>query len=83
MNLYLRLRRDLKESLENQLSIKGDSKSIKSLNEVDLNVIKNLEAQLNLMKKERDNAIQMWQNSLLIITQLEQELKVGSKLFRY
>ena len=28
------------------------------------------------MKKERENAMQMWHNSLGIITQLEQELKV-------
>lgn len=77
---YLRLRKDLKESIAGQLfPLDLDStlnnSSILNQNE-SLNAIKNLEQQLILIKKERENAMHMWQNSLGIITQLENELKV-------
>lgn len=42
----------------------------------DRNAIENLENQLSLMKKEREHAMEMWQNSLQIISNLEFELKV-------
>jgi hypothetical protein len=75
-----KLRKDLKESIAGQLF----PLDLDSNNDLDLinksesaNAIKNLEQQCNLLKKERDNSIQMWQNSLGIITQLENELKVN------
>jgi hypothetical protein len=75
-----KLRKDLKESIAGQLF----PLDLNSNNDLDLinksesaNAIKNLEQQCNLLKKERDNSIQMWQNSLGIITQLENELKVN------
>ena len=42
----------------------------------DKDIINNLENQLNLMRKERQNAVEMWQNSLHIISNLESDLKV-------
>ncbi len=82
---YLRLRRDLKDSIAGQLfPLDLDTK----LNESDLInknesliAIKNLEQQLNLIKKERDNSMQMWQHSLSLISQLETELKVINNYF--
>ena len=75
-----KLRKDLKESIAGQLF----PLDLDSNNDLDLinksesaNAIKNLEQQCNLLKKERDNSIQMWQKSLGIITQLENELKVN------
>jgi hypothetical protein len=74
-----RLRRELKDVLENQLSLQGlsgNSLKSNSSTQIERSVIQNLEAQLGLMKKERENAMQMWQSSLHIIAQLEQDLKV-------
>ncbi len=75
-----KLRKDLKESIAGQLF----PLDLDSNNDLDLinksesaNAIKNLEQQCNLLKKERDNSMQLWQNSLGIITQLENELKVN------
>lgn len=77
-----RLRRDLKESIAGQLfPLDLDSSLHENNATINQNesviAIKNLEQQLSLMKKERDNSMQMWQNSLGIITQLETELKVN------
>lgn len=75
-----KLRKDLKESIAGQLfPLDLDSNAdLDLINKSEsANAIKNLEQQCNLLKKERDNSIQMWQNSLGIITQLENELKVN------
>lgn len=76
------MRRDLKDSIAGQLfpldldtTLNNNNNNLRTQND-NLDVVKNLEQQFNLMKKERENAMQMWHNSLGIITQLEQELKV-------
>lgn len=74
------MRRDLKDSIAGQLfpldlDTTLNNNNLRTQND-NLDVVKNLEQQFNLMKKERENAMQMWHNSLGIITQLEQELKV-------
>lgn len=76
------MRRDLKDSIAGQLfpldldtTLNNNNNNLRTQND-NLDVVKNLEQQFNLMKKERENAMQMWHNSLGVITQLEQELKV-------
>ncbi|CAF0730140.1 unnamed protein product [Brachionus calyciflorus] len=69
-----KLRKDLKDALSNQIS-QFDRESLQNLNEADKNVVLNYEQQLDLLKKERENAMKMWHNSLTIISQLEQDLK--------
>ena len=74
------MRRDLKDSIAGQLfpldlDTTLNNNNLRTQND-NLDVVKNLEQQFNLMKKERENAMQMWHNALGVITQLEQELKV-------
>ncbi len=73
-----KLHKKLKEGVEKHLTYSQISITDKTKFEFDFNekrIIENLESQLNLMRKERENAIEMWQNSLSIISQLESELK--------
>jgi phage protein U len=73
------LRRDLKDNINNQLlKINGTTRTLNNTNDHEViteKTINNLKSQMVLMKQERDNSVEMWQNSLLIITKLEQELK--------
>ena len=74
-----KLRKDLKDSLENKFDpsdIDLNTGKIRHfIDHNDRDVIANLENQLSLMRKERQNAMDMWQNSLSIISNLEAELK--------
>lgn len=69
----------MKDSLEDKLSpsdLTGLNNVRYQTDTADKYVIENLENQLSLMRKERENAMEMWQNSLQIISNLENELKV-------
>ncbi len=73
-----RLHRSLKDGVEKQLANSELLGAAKTKFEFDFNdkrIIENLESQLNMMRKERENAVEMWQGSLNIISQLENELK--------
>lgn len=75
-----KLRKDLKDSLENKLDpsdteFSTGNKLRHFIDHNDRDVIANLENQLSLMRKERQSAMDMWQNSLSVISNLEAELK--------
>ncbi len=73
-----RLHGSLKDGVEKQLANSELLGAAKTKFEFDFNdkrIIENLESQLNMMRKERENAVEMWQGSLNIISQLENELK--------